>query len=43
MKKKKDLKTMKTASIENFCEMFDRLVDLYPVVESALEDGETNF
>lgn len=34
---------MKTASIENFYEMFDRLVDLYPVVESALEDGETNF
>lgn len=34
---------MKTASTENFYEMFDRLVDLYPVVECALEDGVTNF
>ena len=32
---------MKIEDIEKYYEIFDRLVELSPVVESALEDGDT--
>ena len=32
---------MKINDIEEYCEIFDRLVELFPVVEGALEDGDT--
>ena len=35
-----NLKKMKIENIEKYYEIFDRLVDLFPVVESALEDGD---
>ena len=31
---------MKIEDIEKYYETFDRLVGLFPVVESALEDGD---
>ena len=33
---------MEINDIEKYYEIFDRLVDLFPVVESALEDGDAN-
>ena len=33
---------MKIDDIEKYYQIFDRLVDLFPVVESALEDGDTS-
>ena len=33
---------MKIDDTEKYYEMFDRLVKLFPVVESALEDGDTS-
>ena len=33
---------MKIDDIEKYYQIFDRLVDLFPVVESALEDGGTS-
>ena len=36
-----DLQKMEIDDIEKYYEIFDRLVDLFPVVESALEDGNT--
>ena len=33
---------MEIDGIEKYCEIFDRLVDLFPVIESALEDGDTS-
>ena len=35
-----DLHKMKIEDIEKYYDIFDRLVDLFPVVESALEDGD---
>ena len=32
---------MKINDIEEYYEIFDRLVELFPVVEGALEDGDT--
>ena len=37
-----DLKKMKIDDIEKYYEVFDRLVELFPVVESALEDENTS-
>ena len=37
-----DLQKMKIDDIEKCYEIFDRLVELFPVVESALEDGNTS-
>ena len=36
-----DLQKMEIDDIEKYYEIFDRLVDFFPVVESALEDGNT--
>ena len=33
---------MKIDDIEKYYQIFDRHVDLFPVVESALEDGDTS-
>ena len=37
-----DLQKMKIDDIEKYYEMFDKLVELFPVVEGALEDGDTS-
>ena len=37
-----DLQKMKINDIEKYCEIFDRLVELFPIVESVLEDGDTS-
>lgn len=38
-----DLQKMKIDDIEKYYEIFDRLVELFPVVESALGDGDVCF
>ena len=37
-----DLQKMKTDDIEKYYEIFDMLVELFPVVESALEDEDVS-
>ena len=37
-----DLQKMKIDDIEKYYEIFDKLVELFPVVEGALEDGDTS-
>ena len=33
---------MKINDIEKYCEIFDRLVELFLILESVLEDGDTS-
>ena len=37
-----DIQKMEIDGIEKYYEIFDRLVDLFPVVGSTLEDGDAN-
>ena len=37
-----DIQKMEIDGIEKYYEIFDRLVDLFPVVGSTLEDGDVN-